>query len=191
MKKVFYNISVICFTVFFIAGCFSGDKLAGDKRVVAHVNKYKMTVKDLKYELKRTPYDKLYFLETDSGRKRYIDGLLEKEILLQEAQKQNIDKEKYFMKTIENYWEQALLRLLLEREAKKISGSIHVYDNEIEEYYKASGEQLPLSDVEKDITALIKQRKETAIMNAWIQELKKQSDIKVNKSLLEEVILNN
>ena len=190
MKKVFYDILVISFVFSFVVGC-SGNKTEGDNRVVAHVNNYKMTVEDLKYELRHTPHDKLYFLETEGGRKRYIDGLLEKEILLQEAQKQNIDKEKNFMKTIENYWEQALLRLLLEREARRVSGSIRVYDNEIEEYYIASGEKKSLSDVEKDIATLIRQRKETAAMDKWIQELRKKSDIKVNKSLLEEIISNN
>jgi len=190
MKKSIYNMLVICVIFSFLAGCSSSSN-EGDKRVVAQVNKYKMTVDDLKYELKYTPYDRSYFLETHEGRNRYINSLLEKEILLQEAQKQDIDKEKDFMKSIENYWEQALLRLLLEREAKKISGSIHVYDNEIEEYYRQSGEELPLSDVKRDIAMAIRQKKETEAMDAWIESLEKESNIEINNELLEEVVSNN
>ncbi len=190
MKKTICNILIISFVFSFLIGCSSSGS-EGDKRVVAEVNNYRMTVEDLRYELKNIPYDRPYLLETEEGRMRYINSLLEKEILLQEAQRQGIDKEKDFMKSIENYWEQALLKLSLEREAKRISGSIHVYDNEIEEYYKNSGEQLALPEVKRDIARLIRQKKEMDLMNAWIEELKEQSDIKINRELLEEVISDN
>jgi len=190
MKKSICNILVISFVFSFLMGCSSSGS-EGDKRVVAEVNKYKMTIEDLKYELTNMPYDRPYVLESEEGRMKYINSLLEKEILLQEAQEQGIDKEKDFMRSIENYWEQALLKLLLEREANRISGSIHVYDNETEEYYKNSGEDLALPEVKRDIVRVIRQKKEMDLMNTWIEGLKKQSDIKINRELLEEVISDN
>ncbi len=108
-------------------------------------------------------------------------------MLLQEAQRQGIDREKDFMKSIENYWEQALLRLLLERKSKEISGLIHVYDNEIEEYYKNSGEDLPFSKVKNEIRDAIKQKKETDAMDEWIDELKKSSYIRVDEKVLKSL----
>ena len=105
-------------------------------------------------------------------------------MLLQEAQRQAIDREKGFMKSIENYWEQALLKILLERKSREISGLVHVYDNEIEAYYKDSGEVLPLSKVKNEIKGIIKQKKETDAMNAWIDEMKKRAYIKVDEEVL-------
>ena len=93
MKKVF----LIIFAILFLAGCSSG-KNNTDNKVVAQINKYKMTVDDIKYEFKNAPYDEIMSLKTENGRKKYIGGLIEKEILLQEAQRQGIDKEKDFMK---------------------------------------------------------------------------------------------
>jgi hypothetical protein len=150
-----------------------------------------MTIEDLRYEFKNAPYDEAGLLKTENGRKKYLDGLIEKEVLLQEAQRLAIDREKDFMKSIENYWEQALLRILLERKSKEISGLIHVYDNEIEAYYKDSGENLPLSKVKNEIRDIIKQKKETDAMNAWIDELKKRSYIKVDENVLKEAFSNN
>jgi len=170
----------------FIAGCSSGNNNAENK-IVAQINKYKMTTNDLRYELKNAPYDETASLKTENGRKRYLDRLIEKEVLLQEAQRQGIDKEKDFMKSIENYWEQALLRMLLERKSKEISNLIYVYDNEIEEYYKSSGEDLPFSKVKNEIRNIIKQKKETEAMSAWIDELKKKSYIKVNGEILKSL----
>ena len=178
-------IIVMCFV--FIAGCSAGNN-GPDKKVAVEINKYKMTVEDIKYEFKNAPYDEADLLKTDKGRRKYLDGLIDKEVLLQEAQRHGIDREKDFMKSIENYWEQALLRILLERKSKEISGLIHVYDNEIEDYYRDSGEKLPLSKVKNEITDIIKQKKETDAMNAWIEELKKKSYIKVNGEVLNSIV---
>jgi peptidyl-prolyl cis-trans isomerase C len=177
---------MIC-VILFLIGCSSGT-IEGDKRVVSQINKYKMTVEDLKYELKNIPYDDRELLNTEHGRREYLDRLIEKEVLLQEAQRQGLDREKDFMRSIENYWEQALLKLLLERKSREISGTVHVYDNEIEEYYKNSGEVLPLSRVKSDINRIIRQQKETEAMNTWIKELKKRSCIKIDEKLFEEVL---
>lgn len=170
----------------FLAGC-SAEKTDPGNKVVAQINKYKMTEEDLRYEFKNTPYDEAELLETENGRKRYLRGLIEKEVLLQEAQRQGIDREKDFMKSIENYWEQALLRILIERKSKEISSLTHVYDNEIEEYYKDSGEKLPFLKVKNEIMNIIRQKKETDAMNAWIDELKNSSYIRVDEKVLESL----
>ncbi|MEK6733193.1 MAG: SurA N-terminal domain-containing protein [Candidatus Omnitrophota bacterium] len=181
MKKIF-----LCILLFsFLAGCSAGS--SQDKKVVAQINKYKMTIEDLKYEFKNAPYDEIMFLKTENGKKKYLEGIIEKEVLLQEAQRHGIDREKDFMKSIENYWEQALLRILLERKSREISNLITVYDNEIEEYYKDSGEDLPLSKVKNEIRDIIKQKKQTEAMDNWIEELRKRSYIKVDESILKEV----
>ena len=181
-------IIVMCFA--FLAGCSAGNNNP-DKKVAAEINKYKMTVEDIRYEFKNAPYDEADLLKTEKGRKEYLGGLIEKEVLLQEAQRHGIDREKDFMKSIENYWEQALLKILLERKSKEISGLIHVYDNEIEDYYRDSGEKLPLSKVKNEIIGIIKQKKETDAMNAWINELKKRAYIKIYENVLKEAFSNN
>jgi len=174
-------------TLFFlIAGCSSGDNNAENK-VVAQINKYKMTIDDLMYEFKNSPYDEAALLKTEDGRKQYMNSIIEKEVLLQEAQRQGIDREKDFMKSIENYWEQALFKVLLERKSKEISGLIHVYDNEIEEYYMNSGEDTPLPKIKSEIRDIIRQKKEADAMNAWIDELKSKSYIKVDEKVLESL----
>lgn len=181
MKRIFFSLLVFCFI---FAGCSSGT--GGDNRVVAQVNDYRMSVEDLRYELDNTPYDDAVLLETQEGREEYLDRLLEKEILLQDAQRQGLDREKDFMKSIENYWEQALLKILLERKSKEISGLVHVYEDEVKEYYNASGETSPFSKVRRDIERDIRRKKETDAMNAWIEELRSKSCVSINKDILDD-----
>ncbi|MFA4992165.1 MAG: hypothetical protein WC569_06265 [Candidatus Omnitrophota bacterium] len=182
MKKSFFGVLLV---FLFLAGCSSGGK--GDDRVAAQVNNYKMTADDLRYELGNVPYDEVDSLNTEKGRKRYLGNLFEKEVLLQEAQRQGLDRESDFMKSIESYWEQALLKLLLQKKSKEISSSVRVYDSEIESYYANSGEKAPLSKVSADIREALKQKKETEAMDMWINELKNKSSIKVNEVLIKEI----
>jgi len=186
MNRLFYCVLIF---YFIFTGCSSGNT-EGDNRVVAQVNNYRMTVEDLRYELNNIAHDEKGLLGTQMGRREFMDRLLEKEILLQEAQRLGLDREKDFMKTIESYWEQALLKLLLEKKSNEILGFIHVYDNEIEEYYRDSEERLPLSRVKTDIRRAIRQKKETEAMGVWIEELRKKSYIKIKEDIAEEVFSN-
>ncbi|MFC1667662.1 SurA N-terminal domain-containing protein [Candidatus Omnitrophota bacterium] len=185
MRIIFYKIIIISVVFSFLGSCSFYDSDI-DRGVVAQVNKYKMKVEDLKDELKNMPYDEIFLLKTDQGRREYVNRLLEKQVLIQEAQRQGLDKEKDFMKTIENYWEQALLKLLLQRKSKEISGLIYVSDSEINKYYRNSGEKAPFSKVKEDIKKAIRQEKETKAMDAWIQELRKRAHIRINEEVFKE-----
>ena len=184
------NILVFILSVLFIISGCSCPGGTDDARLVAKVNKYEMRAEDLRYELENLPYDDQGLLDTEEGKEVFLDRLIEKEILLQEAQGLGLDKEKDFMRSIESYWEQALLRILLEKKSKEISSMVHVYDNEVREYYKESGETLPFSKVKSEIKRDIQRNKETKAMNVWIEELRKKAYIKVNKDVLEEVVSN-
>lgn len=183
---------LICFSSFVLLGCSldKGEKSA-DRKVVAQINNFKMTVEDLGYELNNVPYDEKALLNTPEGRKEFLERIIEKEILLQEAQRMGMDKDRDFMKAIERYWEQTLIKLLLEKKSKEISGVVHVYDNEIENYYKTSGAKEPLSKVRNDIQRAIRQEKETALMEEWIKTLKQNSRVKINEEAIDKVFNRN
>jgi len=106
-------VCIICFC----SGC--GQK-AKEKRVVAKINNYIMTVEDFEDEIKYSPYagDKTTDLE------ELLDLAIRKQVLIQEAQRQGLDKQKTFMKTIERYWRQTLIKELLEKETKRIHESV-------------------------------------------------------------------
>ena len=64
-----------------------------------------------------------------------LDALITKELLLQEAQNMNLDKERDFIKTIELYWEQTLIKNLMIKKSDEIRGNIVVREDEIADYY--------------------------------------------------------
>ena len=118
--------------VLFIAGC--AEKKRTEK-VVAVINDYEMTVEDFNYESKEVLRNGKMFYDIPVTREDVLEALITKEILLQEAQKENLDKNKDFIRAIELYWEQTLLKNLLVEKAEQIAKKTVVYEDEINDYY--------------------------------------------------------
>lgn len=107
----------------------------GSERILATINDYEMTIDDFNYESKEVLDMEKLLGEVPSTKEDILDVLIIKEILLQEAQKENLDKDRDFMKTIELYWEQTLLKNLLSKKSREIERKIMVYEDEIADYY--------------------------------------------------------
>jgi parvulin-like peptidyl-prolyl isomerase len=133
-KRPIYTITLLFILIMglLITGC---AKKAGPETIVATINDYKMTVDDFNYESKEVLRTGKLIGEVPITKEDILDALITKEILLQEAQKENLDKDKNFMRTIELYWEQTLLKNLLTKKSKDIEKQISVYEDEIVAYY--------------------------------------------------------
>ncbi len=110
---------------FVFSGCGRSSLEEGeDARVVARINNYELTVSDFKEEI--DPRLAMRYLSKDplKAKEELLENLITKKVLLQEAQKQNFDKDKAFMKEIERYWEQTLLKLLLKKKSKEFSSKL-------------------------------------------------------------------
>jgi len=131
MKKIFI-ISLLIALGLGINGCGRGPlEEEGDTRVVARINDYELTVGDFENEadfmLKKTRLSK----DPKKAKEELLNDIITKKILLQEAQKENFDKDTLFMREIERYWEQALLKLLLQRKEKELAGTVKIPDEDV------------------------------------------------------------
>ncbi|MDD5165858.1 MAG: peptidylprolyl isomerase [Candidatus Omnitrophica bacterium] len=118
-KQVFLFFLLLVFT----AGC--GNKPPRDNRVLAKINNYEMTVSDLQDEARMAHKPK----------EELLREFISKKVLIQEALKLNFDKDKAFMKEIEKYWEQALLKLLFKVKSEELLRAIRVNDDEVRQAY--------------------------------------------------------
>ncbi|MBN1353601.1 MAG: hypothetical protein JW994_02885 [Candidatus Omnitrophica bacterium] len=137
-----------------ILGC--GGELSqksDDDKTIARINNYKLTVKDLKSEA----------IDSTISKEDLLENMIVKKILLQEAERQNLDKDKVFMKEIERYWEQALLKLLINKKIKELYSKVTAPDAEARS--------------EKTQEALEK----------WIKDLRAGASVKIDNNVLNEV----
>ncbi|MCK5161716.1 MAG: SurA N-terminal domain-containing protein [Candidatus Aureabacteria bacterium] len=136
--KCFFTILVVILSgmIFYGFGCDSAGPGSEDESVVARINDYDLTVSDFKNEADFTLSQKDILSNPLEAKERLLESLITKNILLQEAQKQNFDKDREFMKEIEGYWKQALLKLILKYKSNELFRDICVEDAEVLYEYK-------------------------------------------------------
>jgi hypothetical protein len=79
-------------------------------------------------------FNKLYSSRSSGAEDRsgFINSLLTKELLIQESKKEGIDKEEPFRRSIQNFYEQSLIKLLMDRKCACLN--ITVTDDEVNGY---------------------------------------------------------
>ncbi|HAJ56738.1 MAG TPA: hypothetical protein DCL35_03085 [Candidatus Omnitrophica bacterium] len=130
MSIVLIKPKIIIAVVLFISACFSGcqnkrpEEIASDEKVVARVNGYNVIVADFKTVV--NPYVEVggEVLNDKEVKAALLDDLIIRKVLVQEAQRQGLDKQKPFMREIERYWEQSLLKLLFKKRSEELARDI-------------------------------------------------------------------
>lgn len=91
-----------------------------ESKILAKINDYTLTVDDFEDEIRYSPYAG----DETVDKERILDLAIRRQLLIQEAQRQGLDKSKSFMKTIERYWKQTLIKELLDVETRRISQEV-------------------------------------------------------------------
>jgi len=170
-----------------IAGC--GSREAETGTPLASVNDFTLTLeafeKELAAEIELDPQAKL----TAEAKARFLDELIRKQVLIQEARRQHLDRQHNFMRTIQRYWEATLIRNLLDQKGDEISSRILITEEQIGQRH---GQLLtrdpltpPLDQVRDQLAAQLRDEKKTALLEEWIAQLKAGSRIRIDQARLE------
>lgn len=135
---------------YILTGC-NGDlfsKKVPKEKLVARVNNYEMTVQDFNNGINSIALEDIYTTQDQEKLKEDIlEGMIAQELMLQEAERLNLDKNKDFMKEIENYWKQALLQSLMKKKIKEFSAQVRIDDLELKHEYELSKKKLLVQTV--------------------------------------------
>ena len=163
--KLFYILSALIVSGA-IAGCSckSENKNLSDKAVIARINNYELTVSDFKDEVTSRARDISMSADPEKAKEDALDELVTKKILLQEAQAQSFDKDAKFMKEIERYWEQALLKTLINKKINEFSKKIPA-----------------------DIKGEIRKKMVQSELDKWLKDVRGSARIRIYKESLKKV----
>ena len=185
------------FLAFFIF-CFLGggalsfcgcEKLGGGSggKTVVRINDLQATAEDLQQERSSTR-GSLDAAGAAAGQEpEWLTRFIERELLVQEAQRLGLDREQVFMRSIERFWKEALVKQLVDRKAREISSQVHIYEPEIEAYYRQLEEEAkggpmpPMAEMREGIQKLLRQHKETEAMERWLEDLRTTARIEVDQ----------
>lgn len=77
------------------------------------------------------------------GKDEFVNALIAKELMIQEAQKEGIDKDPAFRKALQNYYEQSLIKLLMDRKFNRLP--VEVSERDIDNYIALQTRKLHLT----------------------------------------------
>lgn len=162
-----------------------------DKEILSVINNYKLTLSEFQTILTDEMNFDRHLKMTIPKKKQYLDEIIQKEILIQEAKRLNLDQEPKFVRTIERYWEATLIRNLMESKGHDIEKKTIVGQEEIQRVYdeiKSKDPGLPpLSEMEPNIVSKIRDEKKTAAFQKWIEDLRRNAKITTNEELLDQI----
>jgi len=182
-KSTYWFFIILCAFLF----CCTQEKKE-ENETLAKINDYVLTLDEFQIQLaQEVKLDKEFKL-TKEAKKEFLDQLITKEILIQEAKRRNLDRKEKFIRAIERYWESTLIRDLIEMEQQKIENRTLVSQEEIEMRYKEMknlDKNLPqLESIRHKIAQKIMEDKKQRLLEEWSNQLKKRARIDINEELL-------
>ncbi len=128
----------IVLVIIAISLLFACAKKEAKKAYLAKVGNIIITQAEFEKEFKKLPEFAQEMFEGVSGREKFLDGLIKKELLYQEAVKKGLDKDSDYQKKLNDFKKLTLINLLLEKE---IESKVKVTDQEVKDYYDKHKEE--------------------------------------------------
>ena len=182
------------FTILWITTCLAvsvmscGQEQSDQELILAKINEYTLTLNEFNTLLKEElEYNAEFKLDQDAKR-AFLDQIITKELLIQEAKRRQLDRKDKFVRSIERYWESTLIRDLMAMEGQAIEKRTVVSQEEIETRYDELHQSSPnppqLTALRDQITQQILEEKKRHSLEDWIGRLKSKAQIKVDEKLL-------
>jgi peptidyl-prolyl cis-trans isomerase C len=146
-KRVCVRMIVVAGCLLALVACGKGGDQAGDKGgapgpVVLQVNDRAYTTGDLEreigQELRRLPPEMQQLLASKDGQKQFLDRMLRRELLIQEAEKRKLGEKAEIVEQVANLRRELMVRTLIQDE---IGEKIKVEEKEAQEYFTAHSEE--------------------------------------------------
>jgi len=123
-----------------------------------------------------------------SSRREFLDQLIQRRLLLREASDNGLDRDPRFLQSVELFWQQSLLKLMLDRKMREISVMTEVEESEIRAYFDAHKDDYPdktLDQMRDRIRFLLSRIKQQEALESWLRELRNGASVEVRDDLLQ------
>jgi hypothetical protein len=175
------------FLFFLMLSCCSND--APDKKVISRINDFELTLDEFQNQLAMELELDEDFKLTHETRKQFLEEIIRKELLIQEAKRKKLDQQKKFIQTIEQYWESTLIRNLIDLKSEEINKKVVVSEEEIKLHYDQMKNQNPsipdFQQLHNQIEKKAKEEKRTRLLKEWMDNLRENASIEIFPSMLE------
>jgi hypothetical protein len=131
IKMRFFLVPLIV-VIIFVLSC---SKKPQDKAVVATVNDSPIYLSELEKELAQHDSQKSSLRANPAAAYDQLNTMIDRKLMIQEAIKMGLSEDERFAETIKRYWEQTLIRDLIEAKGREWNGKLTVTEQEISRAY--------------------------------------------------------
>lgn len=120
-------------------------------------------------------------------KEEFIETLIKRRLLLAEAEKAGLDKDEKFLRSVEMFWQQSLLKLLVEKQLKQFSVTMDIPEPEIKAYYDRHREEFGDKTYEQKkerIRYMLARQQQQKSLEKWMEDLRDDARVSINRKLL-------
>lgn len=180
-----YGIFLLALLFIFTAGCRSRQK---DKEAVVKINNYEITKQEFEQEFRSSSFARMPNVDS---REDFLNSLIDQKLILQDAQAKGLDKKSVFLKSVERFWENSMLKIALDKKSKEIAGTVFVDDKIAAEAYdkmlKEGKTDKSYEEMQSQIKWDICRLKSSQMLDQWVEGLREDAKIEIDYKLLEEL----
>lgn len=143
----------------------TGKKAEGE--VLAEVNGTVITTQDFKNEVDRLPPYLKPMAQSAEGKKELLDSMIVREVILEKAKKEGIDKSKEVAERLDDLRKRLIVETYLK---KKVEADAQISDAELKNFYEQNKQKFKTGEQVRASHILVKTEKEA---NDILEQLKK------------------
>jgi hypothetical protein len=171
----------------FIPGCSRENHNRG--KVVASVNKEQISLEDFQRELALRSKQNPHYKVTPEAVSEQLNTVIDRRLMVQEAMKRGLASNEDFIRTIQSFWEQTLIRELIEAKNHEWEGRLFVTEQEIHDYYngirKDRNDMPPLDKLYDQIKIDMLEEKKTNALDEWLTGVREKAAIDIDNELID------
>lgn len=181
MPRYIFFMSLV---VFLLMGC--ECRSAHKSPIAIKIGSTEITVDEFESAFKHMPPDGQ---DTAEAKKEFLDTYVTRMLLLKEAGKLGLDRDPAFLKDVEYFWQQSLIKLLLDRKTKELLASkITITDADVRAYYYENKDKYfkdkELSSVYDQVRWIILNNRQKEAVSDWLRDLKSAAKVEIDYKLL-------
>lgn len=182
MRRLIFSAFIFVLLVF---GFYLGRNYLTKARYVVKINNFRMTKEEFEDYFKEI---NITGEDSPSMREKVLEELIGKKLILQEAEKEGLNKDKEFLKALESYYEQLLFKLIVDEKSKQLGSRVIVTDEEVKQRYNKLVENnlvtKPLEEIYTQIKWQVFREKQTQVLTDWLEELRQRAKIEIDRDAI-------
>lgn len=181
------TINGVAWLMLLIVGCAVEDTT--DQDILARINDYRLPLAQFEQELADDMEMNDAFKLTDDARFQFLERMIRRELLIQEAKKMGLDRKPEFVRTIEKYWEATLIRNLMVHKNQQLMQTVTIDEAQIDAacskfFGSACGSGQKDAALRQKVRAQLLEEKAAEQLEAWAQQLRDRAQVKIESHLL-------